>query len=911
MKLTEFKNTQNKDYPAVDLARKNPELAALISKTVAGARASQKDEQGNRTLTTQVGAATLMPSLQKRAKRNSDAASILKLLPDIELSAQILVSSILSPKDMTTLELIYMGPKNLVSNELSASMLNRIKTYFEETYKIRPLLTEIIRETLFEKGSYPIAVLPENAIDDFINGGRSASLEAFVDPDGIAKPIGILGAHTEPTVSGKAGVTMESYYNNPDTIKKSSIDKNIHYWQDASFVKEEYLIVTDNPLTLRIPKFNEQVKSKIVKETYSKHSPNISQEARSSLSDSQIEKMIFRQRSVKSEAFATMKKSHELDRKSVGNPLIMKLPSECVIPVHVPGNVKQHVGYFVVLDQEGNPIECPDGDDYYGGLANPTDNTLTSSLIKKVQTNMGSGSVFNPNNALHQQQINQVYSEIVEKDLINRVRNGVYSSSVSLAKNEEIYRIMLSRVLSKKYTQILYLPVEYLTYIAYKYSDDGVGRSLLDDTSMINTLRSVMLFTDVMASVKNSIGQTKVTVDIPPEDPNPMKTLETVMDEVVRSRMVALPLGVSNPSDIFEFIQRAGYQWEFNGHKGLPNLKFDFVQTNSNYVKPDTDLQDLLRKSSISAYGLSPEIVDNGFNAEFATTSIANNLLLSKRVSQMQEVFCPLISDHLRKVAINSEYLVKELKEILEGKPEGINLEIDDISFATGIKIEDTVKTSLIVNKALRDFLNNFYIELPKPASVTLENQLEELKTYSDGLDVALDAYISDTFFTSSTAGEVSNEANTIKAMLKAHYVRKWLSDKGIMSELSEITATDENGKPQFEMLKTMSSHVASLVRAGITTLANLKPTILAANADLSKMNNGEALKENTPSETLGSEEGNTDLDEPLLDTTDLDETDLGSDLSDDATEEEKKAKADKDKADTSATQAKGDEPLL
>lgn len=850
MSLSQFNIPDaRKTYPAVDLVRRDPKLAAMVSKLTSPVHVQPtRDAQGNRK-TMLTNTSGFKSVLAKRAKRNSDASSILRLLPDIELSAQILVSSILSPKDMTSMDLLYMGPKNLLSPELSASMLNRLKEHFEESYKIKGLLTEMLREPLIEKGSYPIAVIPENAIDDFINGDQAVSMEAmraFVNDDGMVKHIGVLGNYTTERIgNAKLGVTMESYYRRASAAEAEKINGHVHYKDETmkdykNFVAEEYLLVTDNPTTLKIPKLNAKTKTAAIKAQYNRSGLVIASEAQGAMSDQRIEKLIYRNRQNGTEPIAVMKKPHELKRRSVGSPLIMKLPSESIIPVHVPGNVKQHVGYFVLLDEEGNPLEAPDGDQYYNGLASGMgggSSSLASSLIRKVESNLGTNTgSFDSADRAHLDFASQVYADMVERDLISRIKNGMHASAVSLAKNEEVYRIMLSRVLAKKYTQVLYLPIEFVTYIAFKYGDDGIGRSLLDDTAMINTLRSIMLFTDVMGAVKNSIGRTKVSATLPENDPNPMKTIETAQDEIVRSRMLGIPLGVSNPADIFEFIQRAGYEWEFTGHPGLPDLKFDFQQTTSGYTKADTDLQDLLRKSSIMAFGLSPETVDNGFSTEFATTAVANNILLSKRVSMMQDLFTPQLSDHLRKVANNTEDLVQDLRAILAEKKDGIRLELDDVEGVQGVQLTEEIKDKLLVNKALQEFLNGFYVELPKPASVTLENQMNDLKTYTEALDLALDAYISDTFFTTATAGEMANEANTIRAMVKAYYIRKWLSDKGMMPELSELTSVGEDGDPQMNFMKMTTDHIQALVRSGITALASLQPIVQAANKDFAAM---------------------------------------------------------------------------
>ena len=62
--------------------------------------------------------------------------------------------------------------------------------------------------------------------------------------------------------------------------------------------------------------------------------------------------------------------------------------------------------------------------------------------------------------------ISDIFSDIVEQDLINRLKNGIYGSNVSIGKANEVYRLMLSRTLKGLYTKILYLPKEFVSYMA-------------------------------------------------------------------------------------------------------------------------------------------------------------------------------------------------------------------------------------------------------------------------------------------------------------------------------------------------------------------------------------------------------------------------------------------------------------
>lgn len=828
--------------PAISLTRKDPKLAALVSKTTKGRQPMAYDNGGiNRSIVS--NGYQVRAILNKRAKRNTDAKSIVKLLPDIELSIQILTSSILSPKDMTSVDLIYSAPKNVLSSELSASMSDFLKEYFETAYKLRTVVPEMLREPLFEKGSYPIAVIPENAIDDFINGDRTISTEAlseFTHKDGSIRNIGILGSPGTPR-SSKLGVSLESL--RPIAATTNERSNRLTYTDMANLADEkdliaewdgkaleEYVIVTDNPATLRMPRINDIAKKKVVNKAYSSSSFGV--ESLENIPDSYVANKLFANKVHRSQIVGTLKHQNELKRRSVGNPLIMKLPSESVLPVHVPGNPKQHIGYFVLLDEEGNPIEAPDGDHLHPGIQRDQNNSVSTNLIRKAAMNMGiDQDQFDPRNTQHIQYVTQLYAELVERDLVSRVKNGVYTGNVTIARNEEIYRLMLARTSANKYCQLLYIPVEYMTYIAFKYTDDGVGKSLIDDYAMLYTIRTVLLFNDVISSVKNSIGRTKVNLTLDPSDPNPMKTIEEAQDEIVRSRMVGMPLGVSSPVDIIEFIQRSGYEWDIKGHPGLPDTAFEFMNQQTQIPKSDPELQDALRKATIMGLGLSPETVDNGFNTEFAATAVANNILLSKRVIAWQDQFTPMLTDHLRKVALNTEDVITGMKDLLNENEKDILIDLTDEE--KKLVTDEEERKRIRVSRAIHAFIGGFELTLPKPSSVTMDTQLAELNSYASALDAALDSYLSSDLFSKTVTGDLSDQATSLKAMYKAYFIRKWMAEKNIMSELATIVAPTGDDAGGVDITDEVVKYTEEISKHAVTALTKLTANVTAVNKDL------------------------------------------------------------------------------
>lgn len=849
-------------FPSVSLVRENPALAAALSKLVTPVTPPSYNRSGERE-PAQPNTFEFRSRGEQIAQKIADAKTVMQVLPDVELAKQILVSSILSPKDMVTTELTYKISDGLMSPEISAALIGVVKKTFEQEYKIKPLLSTMLGDILFETGSYPVAVIPENTIDDVINSNSAITMESFggeIDRNGRIINKGILGpvSETKPRPYSNSVFSLESYDYSPTGY---DVNPDVDFEHEFKAKQETFLSVTDNPSVLKLPYLHAKVREKQIRKIVgSRAMESISLD---NVSDRTMVDKIYQNKQFSYKTIATLKTQEQLSRKSVGSPLVVHLPSESVIPVFVPGCPEQHIGFFILLDMDGNPISRSDDVDYYQQLSNRlnSNGNFASAMLNRVKSQMQGFSIMDRN---HLDFMVHTYSDMVEKDLLARLRNGLYGKGLSLTKNSEIYRIMLARALSKQHTQLLFIPAEMMDYIAFKYTSDGIGQSLLDDTRILNSLRSMLLFANTMAAIRNSVGRTNVEIKLDETDPNPQKTIEEIQHEIIRTRQQNFPLGVNAPTDQIDWMQKSAFEFTFSGHPSFPDTSIAFNEKQSNYQKPDTELEESLRKRAIMSYGLSPETVDASFNAEFATSVVSNNILLAKRVTTTQEKFLPQLSNHLRKFLMNSETVVNEMRDILTNNFEKLKKDlayiegVDAAKAAEGKTYNEADKT-MIVNIFLNEFIMNFEAHLPAPNSVTLENQLTAMDTYSKGLDQAIEAIISEKFFTSDINGQAANQIATAKEVVRSYFMRKWMSDNGVMSELSQLVIKDRDGKPIIDVFKMQEEHIESLTLSLTSYVADLLPVKNAANKVFDKL---ETSSTETPSSTGGGSDGGSSFDE-------------------------------------------------
>jgi hypothetical protein len=829
-------HNSGKNFPAVDLVKKNPKMAAMISKLQSSPDKTDSkiiNSKGNSNIDQNVFAAI---SEQIKGKRH-DNDNMTQLFPDIELGIQILVSSILSPKDMVKTELIYKLKESVFAHTLGSGLHEITKRHIENHYELLRELPVLLREALFSTGSYIKAVLPESILDDIIHQ-RNISKESLsqISKTGyndLCINVGILGGYKPDD-----GISLESKVYGK-AVKNSGALLHEHNKSLETF--DEFVTITDNIQLLKFKGLKKALTKLSVKHLTNTALENMNYGKVKKINNDVMNSLMFADPHGRTQNLVMVGDSGSSKRKSVGRPLTMKLPSESVIPVYIPGDETKHIGYFVLIDASGYPVSVnnPSNVSLNNNWQQPNQNGSATSLLQKAKNNLQASGCSDPTN----DQIAKIYGNIVETNLINRLRNGVYESDFEISNNEEVYRIMLARSLAGKYTTMVYIPEEYVTYFAFKYNPNGTGKSLLDDLKIITSIRSILLFARIMAMTKSSINITHVNMTLDPNDPDPEKTIEQGMHEVLKMRQNYLPLGINSPTDLVDWINKAGFEFSFEGHPGIPQTKFDFESKNIQHQIPSDDLEENLRKQTYMSFGLSPETVDNGFSSEFATTVVSNNILLSKRVSQYQEILSDQLTDYTRKLLSCDESYKADVIEFLKNnkallqKNNTIN-ENGQTGKASDDKEELDEEKSYMMT--LEKYLEYLTIELPKPDETSVDTQVAAYDKYLEALDKTIDSWVSSEILTSDTAGNISNYADSIKKIVRAYYLRQWMSDNNFMPELSDLITKDEDGKPNMDIFEINQSHLDGLMKSSVKFVDKMSAVKRAADKDLEAMG-GEA----------------------------------------------------------------------
>lgn len=741
------------------------------------------------------------------SNKMENSENVLRLFPDLNMAMNIVISSIMAPKDMLSTNISYTFENDLLPPDITTVVLDIIEKDLNEFYKLKDSIPTMLKESIFLKGSYPVVIIPEGSLDEIINSDLYLSQENLNNLNIGNAALGFISTESISVASN------------------TEVNKNALMRKHLSKLIDKNVTVSDNINILKIPKANEVISKHNSRNMYKRNRRNGANITLESLNLDNI----FRTRSnMGTNQVTKIKNKEDAKRSSLGRPLVMRLNSESVIPVHVPGDTTKHIGYFVLINEEGLPVNKDELiDTYLNGSNSSTSLKMHESLTDRAAKNLSDLT----NDKIGVKELLVSYKKIVEQELIEKIKKGTTKKSVAISNSNEIYITMLTRALREDRTAVLYIPEELLTYFAYSFRPNGTGKSLLDDVSILTSLRSVLLFSKIMAEAKSSIAITDVTITLDPNDQDPDKTLELIRDNILKLRQQYFPFGSNNLNELTDWVQRAGVMFNYDGHPGMPNTKVTFEPRNFDHIKPDSELEENLRKQTIQALGPTPEMIDDSFGPDFATVASQNRIMFSKRISLYQEAFEKHLDSYINKIIYNDEVLRDKLKIIIN---DNINKVKDYLSEEMQDILEGNIEEflELFVDKMALDIKLRF----SRPDLTNIQNLTAALEEYSKAVDTVLDTVIADNFLGESIIGDLNEHIPSIREAVKAHLLRKWVSDNNYVPEVLGIFSLDQDNQPNHDIDTILSDHVKTIQICTAKTLEKLKLSKKATNQDLVDM---------------------------------------------------------------------------
>lgn len=879
----------NRDIP--------PEVKNLLGMLVPPSTNSKSNMLGG----SKHGPITLPPmmSLQKLssdiAVSKNDAKNLFQILPDMGLAASILISAILSPGDLSSINLFYRLNNLKLNTNISGAVIRRIEEFFTNDYRIKSILPDILYSILIESGSYPVAILPQSTLDQAINSSDNIGFESIkpLIVDHIEgswyKCFGLLGGETN---AADQQIALESFSSNIGEIKFTREDYKVNLEsfssQLADYVSKvnktteahvakfnekkgdgslkastlsleafsnDLVEVNDNPELLKNPLLLERLRQSRVQQVYAKRGYGAALEAhrRSRNSDGdnrmsleEVEERFYPDRKYSNVPLMALQTPLQTGGEASGHPVVMNLPSEAVLPIFIPGSPKQHVGYFILLDINGNPVNISFRDDYYSDIrsAMGIGGTATSHLTTMTRRAQDGYNVWQDGDADH---LAGSYWDILEANFKNRLRNGFQNGNYEISHTEELKLMMFARACAGKKTTVLYVPRELLIYMAFDYNEYGIGRSLTEDAKTLAVIRSILLFATTISAVKNATGTKTLTLKLEEEEDDPYGSVEMALNVYAETNREAFPINQTHPVDLINSLQAAGLNVVVEGHPAFPDVKMDLQSREGTNKEISPDLDENLRRRHIQVFGLNPENMESVNNADYATQLVNNNLMLLKRVTHYQNAFEPFLTDFIRYYAINSGILMGELTEIAEEQWEHLDANL--------VEAYKDVPEDQRAARLVKEIIFDLEAYLPKPEDPRKAKLGEEFtaqkQRYEDAMSVLLDEALFDA--ADESYQQVIEAIPSAKANIVAKAMRSWMQAENYLPELLDLTTATEEGGPAINLLEEVANYQNGM---GSTLLEYLTKALPGYKARMKRIQELQKAEEKAGKGGAGAEGG-------------------------------------------------------
>lgn len=881
----------------------DPMINALLRKATSPSDSQRRGERPSGGVTPT--RSEMMGMVSSRIRTIKNAERIYDALPEMETIVTIAVSSLLSSKDLTSTTLIYDNVAD-IPIDLRAELLDPVRTYHNDVRKLPKKLYQWLYDAMKSKGASPVMLISDSGFDKLFGLKTTVAQESVrrFAQNNFTRQLGILGTIGE---SNKVKVGLESILNRtiaPLEPQKLSLNFNKLFADDrASFD----LTVTDNPGILKLPEFYRKVARENARsglygqlEQAAYNQPSTPQGA-SAYDPNPVD---WRQEEAKklgmidvgdlnpgydkrpeTELYAEVPKI-EFNEHNEGEYTERTVPAEACAPVIIGDDVRNPLGWLVILDELGNYINARStlyGDATFMNYLN--NDGMIDSVINRSSLGLGE-SMITPEIA---QRISSRYGELAEDQLARQLSPALGGAELSINITEPFVRVMMVRQLAKRHTQVLYVPAENMCYFATDFNEDGIGVSITERSFVISTVRMALLFATMNSSILNSARHMQYDIELSPDDRNGQETVDRLKADIINSYNRKMPLW-GNMDDVYSMATNAGLAFNVTGNEFYASTKVSVSDNTPDYKVPDKELDDGLLRRTCHIAGVDPELALTPENIEFASQIFSKSLLVTQQNTKKQEILAEPLTRYVTCSLMASPKLQSNLLKIISDYVRRSNPNLPTDEFTK------------LLSEYLAKFINGMRVTLPPPDTSAGNSQMDLFDKRMEFFEKLADLVV-----TEDIGNLLQNEGlsdispDDLKTMLKSYYARSWLRKQGIENEFFDMVY---DSKKRSETVQSVAQEVTDASTMLIQLAKRVKGRVgtVASNADLEASDaagaaaGGFGADDNAGADDSFGDDGfgdGDDLDSLGEEGSDADATDAGADDTaadagaDDATAEE------------------------
>ena len=809
-------------------------------------------------------------------ERESKSTNIMS--PEIRAARDIMVASIMSPIDLQTNAVNIVVESDELTEVTQNELSKVLSDYFNDELKFGRRLSKWIGNALYQAGATPILILPQSNIRTLRNINDEMFLGTF-DKDELTKAVNATRPRKDPKAlaSGEKylasfeGLNMWKDQVSTEAFVDRTIDDCLDSMEELDFVPKSSV----SDLRKTKEKFRDEFKEMLNKSknfvmfstdvgTIAKHGRDIRDKLREM--QREIDKKYVLD---KVEPVYVLNTEHD-DSTEVEAPAIIELPYQAVVPVIVPGSPNQHIGYFIMVNQWGEPINPDDRD--------MNDLSANSRLVESnMHANYGipSALVSGDRSPLYNFKVtSQVFGTVLRNMMEQKLEEyGLGGSRIE--QHEAITTCLMRNMLDKRLIGLIFVPEPMLTYYRFDVHSDGTGKSLIEDVRTLTGLRTTLVTANIMAATENSIDQKIIELNVGEMNANAQQLMEQVKNAFTEKRIMRYD---NNPLNVQRDLIQKSLTFVPKGIKGLQDgLTINTEHKSAGAIQPDKELMDWLDRRIDQALLVPKTVIDKGDDEEFARSVVTTNLFFNNRVKMLQQDVNDQSTKTVRNYVKYSTVLRAKMKDVLalsakdyddtnqdpvDPNPPKMPKELDksldskesvqvsnELQALSDDQVEKAQKEANRIRKKdthppkskeeiemndknieeqLDDILEHIYVKLPEPRIVVDKAQTEEINSFMQCIDGVLNTVYNDELLPDDFAA-YQNVLRMFRAREKSRLARDFIKKIGYNSTfdfppLDQLDTTDLGTVPMFvinqkRFVDNLSDFIGRKVNLGAKTM--------------------------------------------------------------------------------------------
>src|SRR5574344_1544150 len=740
----------------------------------------------NNTVTAGGVLSYLRPIHEKLSSAKIEAEKLNKLAPEIEQSKILVSSSIMSPNDLQDGEFIFSF-NDIPALEDDPDLLKEVtelyNQYFNNVLNLGIKSYDWIGDAMYVSGAKCLLILPiatqielrhrsqkeanangynaefgfesfkefSKGNDDYLFSGKRLSLADYLK--GYNPSISNLVPSME-----SFGVKTPTEYCSTDKLEQcAKVDPSYRNRYGSSYVTG-----IENMVINLKAKMSEGDIIRITENTDSFRYINTSKETvEEDIWSKLAAKYGFNNRPVREEMVVL--KANPSNYKHRGHPTLIELPTEAVIPIFIPGAPNEHLGYFVMLDEHGQPLTADDN-----RAATDTTGCAGGSSAATFEAIFGTSccnaSYFNQNND-YTQMGNLIFNNLLDSYIRTRMKGILHRDDLQLSRFNALSTILFQRTLESKETTIVFVPPMLMHYFAFDYDRrTGCGKSKTSDIQFILSLRTTLMMANVVSAVNDAIEHKKIEFGVDDKHANIEAIMELIANIFIEKNKFD---GCIDPSEIMLDIYSNQLTIIPKNIPGLSDMSVDVQSASGSSSRVDDQTLEQLNNLIVTQLDVPAAALNQLSEPEYARSLVVGNLFFAKKITRYQHIVCKMIRDFIQTYTLVDPIFQKALHKKLASSFKGpvvekLSKKTNELKRDNPNQYDDPDSLHMLIMTRVK-------VELPKPNIVVDKTQFEEINNYVNNIQT-----IADKFFNQEMIPSEDNLAQMALPLAKS----KWMKDQ-------------------------------------------------------------------------------------------------------------------------------------